>query len=548
MSKKRGNHADPGHDAIPNGQRAGQIRRRDLLKGAALWMVLPSGVVTAVATEGCSSDDAAKESPFKHGIASGDPLPDAVILWTRVTVDAPADVSYEVAEDPEMTKKVTSGTFHTDADRDYTVKVDVKGLKPSTTYYYRFEANGFTSKVGRMRTAATGPTPHLRFALAACASYAHGYFHAYRALAKELDVDAVLHLGDYIYEYGSNEYGDVRAYEPEHEILTLADYRMRHSFYKREVDLQAAHQQHTFITIWDDHEIANDGYVDGAENHTEGVEGVWADRKAAALRAYREWMPVRETPDGHIYRTIPYGDLVDLVLLDTRYEGRTKQAGGVIGPPPAPDASRHLMSDPQFSWMETQLKDSKATWKLLGQQVMVGQLLLESGAKLANLDQWHGYPESRKRLLDFLKDSGVKNVCVLTGDIHSSWANEIVYDPNDKTVYEPGVKGSVGVEFVTPGISSPGIPSVFLGLLDTARAFNGHVRFLDPSRRGYCILDVTPERVQGAWYLFEDIVAPDTSIVPSFVQAWSVKAGTTVLAQDPAAAPGRTPVPAAAPA
>jgi alkaline phosphatase D len=520
------------------------IGRRDLLTGAITFILVAPAVLAAGA---CTSSDDDAKGPFRHGIASGDPLSDSVILWTRVTADAPVDVQYEVAEDPDMAKKVTAGSFATSADRDFTVKVDVKGLKPATTYYYRFTALGSTSKVGRMRTAPTGPTTRIRFALVACASLAHGYFHGYRALAKELDLDAVVHLGDYLYEYGSNEYGDVRPYEPPHEIKTLADYRMRHAQYKAEPDLKAIHQQHTFITIWDDHEIANDGYKDGADNHTEGAEGSWAERKVAALKAYREWMPIRDTPDGRIFRTIPYGDLIDLILLDTRYWARTIQSGGVIGPPPPPDASRSLLGDEQAKWLEDQLKTSTAKWKLIGQQVMVGNLLLESGAKLANLDQWHGYPESRKRLLDFFRDSGVKNIVVLTGDIHSSWANELVHDPNDKAAYDPATgRGSLAVEIVTPGISSPGIPSVFLGLVDSARPFNSHIRWLDPSRRGFVILDVTPERVQSAWHLFDDIVLPDP-VDPKFVKAYSVKSGETRLNEDPTAAPGRDSVPVAAP-
>ena len=248
-------------------------------------------------------------------------------------------------------------------------------------------------------------------------------------------------------------------YEPPHEILTLADYRMRHAHYKRDPDLQEMHRQQVFITIWDDHEIANDSYKDGAENHTPDREGTFADRKAAARHAYMEWMPIREQTRGRIFRKLAFGDLVDLVLLDTRLYARTKQAGGVIGAPPLPDPTRTLLGDEQAAWMEDQLKTSTAHWKLLGQQVMVGNLILEKGKQLANLDQWHGYPESRTRLLTFFRDSGVKDIVVLTGDIHSSWANELVIDPNDPTQYDPATgKGSLAVEFVTPGITLAGHP------------------------------------------------------------------------------------------
>jgi len=519
------------------------LGRRDLLRGA---LVLPFG---ALALPGCSSDEEDATSPFQHGVASGDPLADAVILWTRVTGEgnAPVDVEWEVAEDPAMTKRVTSGSFRTDAERDFTVKVDARGLAAGRTYYYRFRAFGAESPVGRTRTAPSGATSRLRFALASCASYAHGYFHGYRALAGMLDLDAVIHLGDYIYEYGQNEYGDVRAYEPAHEIQTLADYRTRHALYKRDKDLQAVHRQHPFIVVWDDHETANDAYKDGAENHTEGAEGAFAARKAAAMRAHREWMPIREQPSGDIFRKLSFGDLVDLVMLDTRLHGRTKQPGGVLGPPPSPDPARTLLGDDQAAWMEEQLRTSKARWKLLGQQVMVANLILEVGKQIANIDQWHGYPESRNRLLGFMKDSGVKDIVVLTGDIHSSWAMELVVDPNDPKQYDPATgKGSLGVEFVTPGITSPGIPDIFAGLIDLAKPINPHLRYVEPKKRGFVILDVTPERTQGAWYHFEDIALPEPQ-APAFATAFSVKSGSTRLEQDAAPAPAPTDAPAAAP-
>ena len=518
------------------------IGRRDLLRGV-LVIPLATGVVA------CSSnDDAAAAALFQHGVASGDPLPDGVVLWTRITTDSAVDVDWEVATDPRMTARVAKGTARTDADRDFCVKVDARGLQPGTTYYYRFTALASNSKVGRTRTAPSGATPRLRLAMAACSSYAHGYFHGYRALSTMLDLDAVIHLGDYIYEYADGAYGDLRKYEPAYEITTLADYRMRHAQYKRDPDLQEVHRQQVFITIWDDHEVANDAYKDGAENHTEGEEGAFADRKAAARRAYMEWMPIREQESqDRIFRKLSFGSLVDLILLDTRLYGRTKQPGGVLGPPPAPDPTRTLLGDEQASWMESQLTSSKAQWKLIGQQVMVGNIILDKDKQLANLDQWQGYPESRNRLLDFFRDSGVKDIVVLTGDIHSSWANELVVDPNDATKYDPATgKGSLGVEFVTPGISSPGIPELFVGLIDQARKVNPHVKFVEPSHRGFVILDITPERIQGAWHLFDDItlVAPQT---PKFSAAWAVKTGETRFTAEQQAAPSLTQFSPAAP-
>lgn len=522
------------------------ISRRELLRGAGAVVL---GVSFAPSLAGCS-DDEPGESPFRHGIASGDPLPDAVILWTRVTPgadNAAIDVTWEIADDATLATPVQSGTFRTDAERDFTVKVDAKGLVAGRTYYYRFRANGFTSPIGRTRTAPSGPTARLRFAIASCASYAHGYFHGYRALSEQRDLDAIIHLGDYIYEYGNGGYGDLREYEPPYEILSLADYRTRHAYYKRDANLQAVHRQHVFIHVWDDHEVANDGYKDGAEAHS-ATEGSFADRKAAAQRAYREWMPIREQADpSRIFRKLAFGDLVDLVMLDTRYWGRTKQAVGLIGAPPAPDPTRSLLGDDQADWMENELRTSTARWKLLGQQVMLGQLFLENGAKLANGDQWHGYPESRTRFLTFLRDSGVKDVVVLTGDIHSSWAHDIVFNPNDPVEYDPATgRGSLAVEIVTPGITSPGIPDLFLGLIDSSRPFNPHIRWIEPSKRGFVILDVTPERLQSAWHHFEDITVPEPQ-TPALAVTYSVRSGEKRLNPDPAVATPREDAPAFAP-
>lgn len=470
---------------------------------------------------------------FQHGVASGDPLTDAVILWTRVTAAEgdEIEVHWQIAMTSAFSECVSEGTFSTDAGRDFTVKVDASGLEPGTTYYYRFHALGRTSPVGRTRTAPADCAPRLRFAVVSCSSLGHGYFHSYRAISKRADLDAVIHLGDYIYEYGTDEYGDVRPYEPAHEIVTLADYRMRHSQYKRDADLQAAHRQHPFIAVWDDHEVANNAWEDGATNHQPDSEGEWTERKAAAQQAYSEWMPIRDQEPSRVWRRLSYGDLVDLILLDTRLWGRDETSDVTAAAPPPLDPGRTILGDDQADWMEEQIRSSSAQWKLVCQQVMLGNLNLSADV-IANLDQWHGYPASRQRFIRFLRDSGVENVVVLTGDIHSSWANEIVIDPLDTDEYDPvSGAGSAAVEFVTPAITSPGIPDEFLEIVDTARPFNPHVKYFDLTLRGYLILDVTPERTQSAWYLFDDIVDPDTAN-ESFASALAVEAGRTTLVED----------------
>ena len=278
-------------------------------------------------------------APFLHGVASGDPLADRVVLWTRVTPDRPPasiPVRFVVARDPELRDVVATGAAQATAERDHTVKVDVGGLSPRTTYYYAFVALGRRSAVGRTLTApaAGQPVDRLRFAVATCAKYDVGFFNAYARIA-EADVDAVLHCGDYLYE--SKTDSDVlpgREPTPETEIVTLEEYRARHAQYKTDPDLQRMHQQHPMVATWDDHESSNDSWVDGASSHDPEREGPWPVRKAVAQRVYDEWMPIRLPVPGdptRIYRSSAYGDLADLVVLDTRLEGRSQQLQGLDG-------------------------------------------------------------------------------------------------------------------------------------------------------------------------------------------------------------------------
>jgi alkaline phosphatase D len=498
------------------------------------------------------------ETLFAHGIASGDPLPDAVMLWTRVSVDGgeDVDVAWEISLDAEFGSCTVSGSATASAARDFTVKVDATGLDAGTTYYYRFHALGRTSPVGRTRTAPSGNIARLRFAVVSCASLAHGFFHVYREISALADLDAVLHLGDYIYEYGSGQYGNVRDYEPAHEALTLEDYRTRHSQYKRDADLHELHRQHPIIAVWDDHETADNSYKDGASNHTEGVEGAWTDRKAAGQKAYSEWMPIRDQADPtKIWRELKYGSLVDLIMLDTRLWGRSTVCpvdnmngcnSRVAGSAVPFDPQRTILGDDQAAWLEERLSASQASWRLIGQQVMMANLLFNADTLANPDDQWQGYQASRDRFLTFVKSTPIDNVVVLTGDIHSSWAMDLVTSPTDPS-YDPATgKGSIAVEFVTPAVTSPGLP-VGNDVVDAARPFNPHIRWFDTSRRGYIVLDVTKERVQSAWHLFDDITMPG-SAESAFAAAWSVADGTTHLTEDTSAAAARSDAPPLAPA
>jgi len=274
---------------------------------------------------------------FNHGIASGDPRTDRVVIWTRVTPEAegPVPVRWVVARNRQLTNVVQTGVTETDARRDYTVKVDVSGLRDGVSYYYGFLAGEARSMVGRTRTLKQGRLERLKIAVASCASYAHGFFNAYEAISREDDLDLVVHLGDYIYEYGVEGFGGDEAVAmgriptPEIECLSLSDYRLRHAQYKTERELQAAHAKAPWICVWDDHEIANDCWTGGAENHnTENNEGSWSDRRRAALQAYYEWMPIRDPEAGRsfeaINRSFQFGDLATLVMLETRLLARTR--------------------------------------------------------------------------------------------------------------------------------------------------------------------------------------------------------------------------------
>jgi alkaline phosphatase D len=475
------------------------------------------------------------DTMFSHGVASGDPLLDAVVLWTRCSPTAGAQTAveafFEVALDPAFEQRVAADWVMSDNARDNTIKLDITDLQPETTYYYRFYAEGRVSPIGRTRTAAT-TTKHLRIAVVSCSSLGHGYFHAYRDLGERADIDLVLHLGDYIYEYGSGQYGLVREYDPPHECVTLDDYRTRYRQYRSDPGLSEAHRQHPFVAVWDDHEIANNGWPDGAEGH-EPVDGPWADRRLAATTAYFEYLPVRDGLAGRLYRHLPHGELLDVLVLDTRYEGREPQVSmtdlealTLINAP-----GRQLLGAEQEAWLLEQLSTSAAQWKLIAQQVMFGQLIAlpgQDGAPHRPLlsDWWDGYVDARNRILQHIEAEQLRNVVVVTGDNHSSFANELTYDPHQGYDPETGA-GALAVEFVTPGITSPG-----LGLGDVFTAHNPHTRWSDTLSHGYLVLDITTERVQCDWFHIGGAIGEPTPVSPSFAKAWRVMADTPRLIEE----------------
>lgn len=440
-------------------------------------------------------------APFYHGVASGDPEADRVIIWTRVTTDEDlVQVNWRVALDTAMLQVVAEGTATTDAARDHTVRVDVTGLQPFTFHYYEFELDGVRSIRGRTRTLPVGTgVDSLRFAVVSCSNYAHGYFNAYSRITARNDVFAVIHLGDYIYEYGNGEYGNARALDPAYEILTLNDYRMRHSYYKLDPDLMRLHQQYPFFSVWDDHETANNSWSGGAGNHS-ASEGDWFARKDAGIRAYAEWMPLR-LPDPQdtlrIYRRFDFGDLLTLHMLDTRLIGREEQGGANTAP------ERTLLGVPQYEWLTTGMSASNGRWQVLGQQVMMAPL--RAFGVPVNDDQWDGYPAERQRIYDHVITNNIRNMVVLTGDIHTSWGNDL---PRSGYVASTGAN-STGVEFVTTSITSTSFNlPIGSGLITL---FNDHVKYVDLTQRGYLIFDVNQQRVQGDWYYVNTVTQPSTA-------------------------------------
>jgi alkaline phosphatase D len=551
---------------------AGTTRRRFLVQTApitlASWLGACGGPgVTAITAPG-GTPEATLVPPgstfeFRHGVASGDPLADAVILWTRVTPVAPVapvpseaapvadttdagtaetngsepsgtetsradagatrvSVDWSIALDPGLTRVVQTGRAETDADADYTVKVDVRGLAPGVTHYYRFGVGQSLSPIGRTRTLPQGHVEQLRLAVTSCANHPQGYFHAYRKIAERADLDLVLCLGDYIYEFGNGTFGDGaplgRIPDPDHEILSLDDYRRRHAQYKLDPDLQELHRQHPAVAVWDDHELADNAWRGGAANHTPAREGDWEVRKAAAIRAFHEWLPIRSNPDDliRIYRAFSFGDLIDLIMLDTRVIGRDRSPNDVCDVAEVNDPSRSLLGAEQEAWFFAQLASSRdrgARWRVIGQQVAFGQFLGNPPVAgcIGSTDKWGAFSAARGRVLDTLDAGKIDNVVILTGDSHSSWGLDIARDPFDPNAYDAATgRGSLAVECICPGITSPGITDARAAATSEVlyKATHPHIKYANQHEQGYVLIDLTHERLRAEWYHVSPVREP----------------------------------------
>lgn len=536
-------------------------RRQFVIRLASLATVASSGM----ALSACMGDGG--EPPvFSYGVCSGDPLADRVMLWTHAQVPNSSEnvpLTYEVATDASFATLVSSGSTLASAASGHTAKADATGLAAGKDYFFRFRSGDAISPVGRTRTLPAAGATSVSLAVFSCSNYPAGYFNVYAEAAKS-GAQFAVHLGDFIYEYGAGGYASTdakalgRVVEPANECLSLADYRKRYAQYRSDPDSKVFSASLPLIAVWDDHEVANDTYKDGAENHTATTEGSFAARRAAAIQAWHEWMPVRAPDAGNlmkIYRSFDFGGLTALHMLDTRVIGRDKQVefAELLNPATAATAqatlastTRSIMGSTQLQWLQGQLAASKATWQVLGQQVLMARMdfpvsilthlnpdntspdALAAGQKAItdyltakgtaaqapalltdaqkalldtklnpklgyNLDAWDGYPVEREIVLSTAAKLG-KKLVVLAGDTHNAWCSRLTL-----------VNGTVvGQEYGTSSVSSPGFEEYLAALppAQTKQIFEGVVndlRYADTSRRGFLLMNFTPTEAKGTF-------------------------------------------------
>lgn len=551
------------------------LNRRDFLKNTAF---LTGAAWLSHAVLGCSSSaPQAKNSSsieFLHGVACGDPLTDSLILWTKVTPAQQPDLVQlllEVSETADFSVIKHQQLCLARKEADYCCKVDLTGLKPGRSYYYRFSDRNTVSATGHGKTLPSGSVSEVRFAVLSCSNYPAGYFHVYQQVAQQ-QLDAVLHLGDYIYEYEQGGYATERSVElgralaadNQAEMVSLQDYRKRYALYRSDKDLQQAHASHSFICVWDDHEITNDAWTDGAENH-QPDEGDYQVRKLNALQAYYEWMPIRPLVSGKqlsgqqqsLSRSFAFGDLVDLHMLDTRIEGRnlqldykhyTDEKTGAFDTErfiaDLTHPNRTLLGPKQQQWLQTQLMRSKAHYQVLGQQVLMAKMmfpsellsafskpgpeLVEKIAQLTalkqrvakgdsslsaedkkriesvvayNLDAWDGYPYERELVYKTAQQQN-KQLVVLAGDTHNAWASTLHDQQGNK----------VGIELATPSVSSPGIETYLKlnttqveHLASVLPTLIDELEYCNLHQRGYLLVAFSKEQIDAQWFFVDDI-------------------------------------------
>ncbi|WP_210366189.1 alkaline phosphatase [Bacillus sp. REN3] len=507
--------------------------RRSFLNGAGKFAGMSLGLAIASSLGGFKVEAAPVFSnyPFTLGVSSGDPLSDSVVLWTRLAPDPlngggmPAHlvpVNWELASDMHFRRVIKRGTEHASPSLAHSIHVEVTGLKPNTVYFYRFKAGNEISPVGKTKTlpAAGADVASMTFAFASCQQFEHGYYTAYKHMAKE-DLDLVFHLGDYIYEYGANEYlsptGNVRTHKGQ-EIITLDDYRNRFAQYRSDEDLKAAHAAFPWVVTWDDHEVENN-YANIIPEKGQSVEE-FVKRRAAAYQAYYEHMPLRKAslPNNggmQLYRDFAYGNLANFYVLDSR-QYRDDQANGDKSSPQTPeslDPKRTLLGTEQEDWLHDHLEKSAAHWNVLAQQIFFAQRNFgTSTAPRFSMDSWDGYPAARQRLTDFITEKELNNMIVLTGDVHASWAANLTTDYNDPEA------PIFGAEFVGTSITSGGNGSDVRADTEKVLRENPHIQFFN-NFRGYVRCQVTPEQWRADYRVVPYVTKPgaDISTRASFV-------------------------------
>lgn len=519
--------------------------RRSLVLGGSLGL----GALLIPAGRGLAAQLLAAKG-FTHNVASGEPGPDSMLLWTRYVPaagDGTIRLDVEVALDADFAKIVGGGSVRTGPWRDWTAKVTVDGLRPGTVHWYRFVApDGSKSPIGRTKTLPVGDVQRFNLGLFSCSNLPYGWFNAYGHAAARPDLDLWLHVGDYIYEYGAASYRDKvvagRVPEPDHEILAIADYRLRFASYRADPDLQRLHQMAPMLALWDDHESTNDSWEGGAQNHQPATEGDWNARRAAAMQAYREWMPVSDEP----WKAYPLGTLATLYRTESRLLGRTQPAniGGAyraVDPDAAlkafrdgawQDPSATMLGSAQESWLAHALKANARTtaWQLVGMGTILGRTLMPADAvswlradsterrvngfrdsiragKLGLpmwMDRWDGYPAARSRLLRAAQQADA-DLVMLSGDSHNAWAYSLAEDGRP-----------AGVEFAGHSVTSGGIEGDCAADPKTVAAgfvaANPELKWADTSRRGYMMVEITPQRVTGEWLFLQTIQSRTTAI------------------------------------
>ncbi|MEU9758623.1 alkaline phosphatase D family protein [Streptomyces sp. NPDC047985] len=506
-------------------------RRRFLTVTGAAAALAFSVNLPAAGTASAAELDARKikEDPFTLGVASGDPLPASVLLWTRLAPRpyeagsglprARVEVSWEIARDARFSRIVRRGRTTAHPEFDHSVHVEVKGLQADRVLYYRFRAGSWTSPVGRTRTApARGArNSELRLAAVSCQAYHDGYFTAYKHLADE-DVAAVFHLGDYLYEYAVTATGGARNYTdrtlPAHfnrETITLEDYRLRYGLYKSDADLRAAHAAHPFVVTWDDHETENN-YAGGTpENGVPPEEFLL--RRAAAYRAYWENQPLRAPqrptgPDMRLYRRLHFGGLAQFDILDTR-QYRSDQAYGDGWQKPGPeseDPSRTMTGAAQERWLLDGWRASNATWNVVPQQVVMARRKdVPTDAFKLSMDAWDGYPASRARILNGAEAAGIDNLMVLTGDVHVNYGFDLKKDFDDPS------SRTLGTEIVATSLTSGKNGSDKPASWDNLMRANPHLKYFN-GRRGYALVTLGRERARADYRTVSAVTTPGAPV------------------------------------